>query len=69
MEFSFALDNKDGKGSIMVFDMTGNIAREFNLKRPKGELTNTADQIGKGMSIYALVQNGEELASKKMIIK
>ncbi len=55
--------------SLMVFDMNGKIVREFKLVKTSGEITIDASQVGKGMFIYSLVQNGQELISKKMIIK
>lgn len=65
----YSLSNSGANSSIIIFDMSGKIIKEIALKQDKGELTVTADQIGKGLFIYSLVQNGQELASKRMIIK
>ena len=56
------------RGSIMVFDLNGRIIKEYPLTQNKGQLLIKASDIGKGLFIYSLVQNGQELISKKMII-
>ena len=61
----------EGMGSIslMIFNLTGDIVEEIPLRENKGEITISASQIGKGMFIYSLIDNGEVLATKKMVIK
>jgi hypothetical protein len=63
-QFSETVSN----GSIMVFDLNGRIVKEYPLNQNKGQITISASEIGKGLFIYSLVQNGQELLSKKMII-
>jgi hypothetical protein len=65
----YELPTGSGAASLMVFDLTGKIIKEIALTREKDEVTITASQIGKGLFIYSLVQNGQELISKKMVIK
>jgi SMC interacting uncharacterized protein involved in chromosome segregation len=57
------------KASLIIFDINGGIKKEFPLNQNKGEITVTASQIGKGLFIYSLVQNGQILETKKMIIQ
>jgi hypothetical protein len=57
------------KASLIIFDMNGGIKKEFPLTENKSEITVTASQIGKGLFIYSLVQNGQILETKKMIIQ
>jgi len=49
--------------------MNGGIKKEFPLTENKSEITVTTLQIGKGLFIYSLVQNGQLLETKKMIIQ
>jgi len=65
----YELPTGSGAASLMVFDLTGKIIKEIALTREKDEVTITASQIGKGLFIYSLVQSGQELISKKMVIK
>lgn len=65
----YQLQEGANDASVMVFDMNGRIVKEFKLSNKSGEITINASQIGKGMFIYSLVQNGQELISKRMIIK
>ena len=57
-----------GNASLIVFDMNGKIVKEFPLSEPNGNITIDASQIGKGLFIYGLFQNGQELITKKMLI-
>ncbi len=65
----YQLPQGTSKASLMVFDLNGRIVKEFVLTENKSELTIDATQIGKGLFIYSLLQNGQELMTKKMIIK
>ena len=57
------------KASLIIFDMNGGVKKDFPLTQNKGEINVTASQIGKGLFIYSLVQNGQILETKKMIIQ
>ena len=57
-----------GNASLIVFDLNGKIVKEFPLSEPNGNITINASQIGKGLFIYGLFQNGQELITKKMLI-
>lgn len=65
---NYSLSNGVTKGNILIFDLTGKLIKDFPVNENKGQITVTASQIGKGLFIYSLVQNGQELISKKMII-
>ncbi|TDP60209.1 tail fiber domain-containing protein [Flavobacterium dankookense] len=65
---NYSLSNGVTKGNIMIFDLSGKLIKDFPVNENKGQITVTASQIGKGFFIYSLVQNGQELISKKMII-
>ncbi len=65
----YQLDENANDASLIVFDLNGNIKKEFKLSSNSGEITINASLIGRGMFLYSLVQNGQELVTKKMIIK
>ncbi|TDP60204.1 tail fiber domain-containing protein [Flavobacterium dankookense] len=66
---NYSLSTGVNKGNIMIFDLTGKLIKDFPVNENKGQITITASQIGKGLFIYSLVQNGQELISKKMIVQ
>ena len=53
----------------MVFDLTGKSIKTYPLNKNQSELFIKASDIGSGLFIYSLVQNGQELLSKKMVVK
>ncbi|MAN29447.1 MULTISPECIES: tail fiber domain-containing protein [Mesonia] len=55
--------------SIMIFDMTGNFLKEYQLREQEGKIEITADEFGAGMYLYSLVSGNQEIISKKMIVK
>lgn len=65
----YKLEEGVTNASLMIFDMSGKIIKEIKISNNSGEININASQIGKGMFIYSLVQGGQELMSKKMIIK
>jgi uncharacterized small protein (DUF1192 family) len=54
---------------IMVFDLNGRLIKNYPINKNQSEITIKASDIGSGLFIYSLVQNGQELLSKKMIVK
>jgi hypothetical protein len=55
--------------SILVFDLNGRLLKEYPINQNEGQVTVLGGEIGKGMFIYSLTQNGQEIISKKMIVK
>ena len=55
-------------GNIMVMDLSGKLIKNYQLNNNQSEITIKASEIGKGFFIYSLIQNGQELVTKKMII-
>ena len=60
---------KNTKASLTIFDMTGKLIKDINLTNQKGQVLIQASDIGKGMFLYSLVSNNQEIITKKMIIK
>jgi hypothetical protein len=55
--------------TLSIFNLNGAFVRDYTLNGNSGELEILASEIGKGMYIYSLNQNGQEIISKRMIIK
>lgn len=60
---------KEGKASILVFDMSGKLLKTIPVKIPgRGSVTISANDFQAGMYYYSLVVNDEEVDTKKMIL-
>jgi predicted regulator of Ras-like GTPase activity (Roadblock/LC7/MglB family) len=57
------------QASITIFNLNGGFVKDCAIDGNKGEITVLASEIGKGMFIYSLTQNGQEILSKRMIVK
>ena len=55
--------------TLSIFNLNGAFVRDYALEGNSGEVVILASEIGKGMYIYSLNQNGQEIISKRMIIK
>jgi hypothetical protein len=55
--------------TLSIFNLNGAFVRDYQLVGNSGEVEILASEIGKGMYIYSLNQNGQEIISKRMIIK
>lgn len=55
--------------TLSIFNLNGAFVRDYSLDGNSGEVEILASEIGKGMYIYSLNQNGQEIISKRMIIK
>jgi hypothetical protein len=55
--------------TLSIFNLNGAFVRDYQLNSNSGEIEILASEIGKGMYIYSLNQNGQEIVSKRMIIK
>lgn len=55
--------------TLSIFNLNGAFVRDYQLNGNAGEVEILASEIGKGMYIYSLNQNGQEIISKRMIVK
>jgi hypothetical protein len=55
--------------TLSVFNLNGAFVKDYTLEGNSGEVEILASEIGKGMFIYSLNQNGQEIISKRMMIK
>ena len=65
----YQLSAGDSVADIMVLDLNGKMIKNYPLTKNVGEIIIKASEIGSGMFIYTLVQNGQSLLTKKMIIR
>ncbi len=65
----YQLPEGTNAAEIMVFDLNGRLIKNYPINKNQSEVTIKASEIGSGLFIYSLVQNGQELLSKKMIVK
>ena len=66
---SYQLPEETTSAEMMVFDLNGRLIKNYPINKNQSEITIKASEIGSGLFIYSLVQNGQELLSKKMIVK
>jgi hypothetical protein len=57
------------QASITIFNLNGGFVKDYPINENKGEITVLASEIGKGMFIYSLTRNGQEIISKRMIAR
>lgn len=65
----YQLSKGTSQASIAVFDLNGKFIKDYPINKNNGEVILNSSEIGKGMFLYSLIQNGQELITKKMIIK
>ena len=67
IEYSIPDDEKNA--SIMVFNMTGKLLKEFKLREKSGKIEITSDEFQPGIYLYSLISDNNEIITKKMIVK
>jgi hypothetical protein len=55
--------------TLSIFNLNGTFVKDYTLEGNSGEVEILASEIGKGMFIYSLNQNGQEIISRRMMIK
>ncbi len=55
--------------TLSIFNLDGGFVKDYSLEGNTGDVEILATEIGKGMFIYSLNQNGQEIISKRMIVK
>ncbi len=66
---SYQLPNGTTTAEIAVFDMVGKPVKSYYTSSSQKEITIKSSDIGRGLFIYSLVVNGQELITKRMIVK
>ncbi len=65
----YQLPNGTNTAAIIVFDLNGLLIKNYPINSNQSELTIKSSDIGRGLFIYSLVQNGQQLVTKRMIIQ
>jgi hypothetical protein len=65
----YKLMDDNSQATISIFNLNGGFVKEYALDGTAGEITVLASEIGKGMFIYSLTVNGQEMISKRMIVR
>ena len=66
IEYALPLDDKNA--SILIFNLNGQTIKEYKLLEAKGTITIDANTLTKGLYLYSLISNGQEIATKKMLV-
>ena len=66
IRFSLANDVKDA--AICIFDMTGKTIKKLPVSSGMDSVSIGGYELGEGMFLYSLIVNGQEIATKKMVI-
>jgi len=65
----YSLPEYEENASIMVFNMTGKLLKEFKLREKSGTIEVSSDDFEPGIYLYSLISNNDEIITKKMIVK
>lgn len=65
----YQLPENSTSAEIMVMDLNGTLIKSYAINKNQSEIIVKSSEIGKGLFIYSLVQNGHEIVTKKMIVK
>ena len=66
---TYRLPNGTTTAEIAIFDMTGKPVKSYFVSSSQTEVTIKSSDIGTGLFIYSLVQNGQELITKRLIVR
>ncbi len=64
----YSLPENENNASLLIFNLNGQTIKEYKLTQIKGAITIEAGTLQKGMYLYSLVSNGEEIITKKMLV-
>jgi len=64
----FRLAEDAQEASICIFDLQGKMLKDIPLSKGMDQITVNSFEMGKGMFLYSLLVNGQEICTKKMII-
>lgn len=68
-EIAYSFPKEDGNVVMMIFNLSGEKLKEFQLKEAKGTVTLQANEFKPGMYLYSLISNNNEIITKKMLVK
>lgn len=65
----YSLPEGESDASVWIMNLNGQVIKEYKLTDKKGSITITAGALEKGVYLYSLIGSGQEIISKKMVIK
>ena len=65
---NYSLPNNTGNASIMVFNMSGKFVKSYKLTSNQGNVEINSSDLGKGMFLYTLTVDNQEIITKRMIV-
>lgn len=65
---SFKLADNVQNAAICIFDMQGKMLKNIPISSGMDSISVSGSELGKGMFLYSLIVNGQEIDTKKMII-
>jgi Chaperone of endosialidase/Secretion system C-terminal sorting domain len=66
IEYSLPVTEKNA--SILIFNLNGQTLKEYKLSETKGSITIDSNVLSKGLYLYSLISEGQEIATKKMLM-
>ncbi len=66
IEYSLPVNEKNA--SILIFNLNGQTLKEYKLSETKGSITIDSTVLSKGLYLYSLISDGQEIATKKMLV-
>jgi Chaperone of endosialidase/Secretion system C-terminal sorting domain len=66
IEYSLPVNEKNA--SILIFNLNGQTLKEYKLLETKGSISIDSTILTKGLYLYSLIVNGQEIATKKMLM-
>ncbi len=66
IEYSLPVNEKNA--SILIFNLNGQTLKEYKLSETKGSITIDSTVLSKGLYLYSLISDGQEIATKKMLM-
>jgi Chaperone of endosialidase/Secretion system C-terminal sorting domain len=65
---SYTIPSNVKKATLAVFDLTGKMLLQYNLKQGKNNLQIDGNTLAAGMYLYSLLADGQEVLSKRMVL-
>ncbi len=66
---NYSLPVNAGQASIIICDLSGKLVKKIDLQQKgQGTVSINSNELNNGILIYALVINGKEVVSKKMVV-
>ncbi len=67
-EIAYSLPVNEKNASILILNLNGQTIKEYILNANEGTITINAGMLQKGMYLYSLISNGQEITTKKMVV-